>query len=91
MNSHQRRLWSDMKRATDEYLAGVRNLPELVGALQGATDAGEFKDRDTLDAFYELWTPLEEYNATHGAAAAKASVQPHVVAMQSFLRERDER
>lgn len=74
-----------MIRAIDDYLAGTINLPELVGSLQGALDAGEFKDDRLVNDWYERWGDLEIWNASHGAAAPRAEVAKLVQAMRDFL------
>lgn len=63
MDDHQLRLWGQMLRAVEDYRVGRKDFPSLVGELQGAMDAGDFRDYSLVKEWYALWTPLETYSA----------------------------
>jgi hypothetical protein len=86
MNEHQHRLWLRMLKMIERYQEGAISLPQLVGELQGALDAGEFRDVELVDRFYDFWQPLEITNAVRGNATYE-EVAKDVEAMQNFLLE----
>lgn len=65
MDDRQQRLWGRMLRAVSDNRMGKVSLRQVVAELEGAVDAGEFVDRDLLDAFYERWGPLEIWISLH--------------------------
>ena len=87
MNEHQHRLWLRMLRAIERYRDGAINLSSLVGELQGALDAGEFRDVALTDQFYDFWSPLEIDNAVLGGEGKYEETRKEVDAMQRFLLE----
>ena len=60
---HQSRLLCDMLEAMDTFRMGGMSFGQMVGSLEGALDAGEFRDRDFIRTWYELWSPLEVIHA----------------------------
>lgn len=52
-----------MVKLVSDYQRGTIALAQLVGELQGALDAGDFRDEVLVRRWYELWTPLETYIA----------------------------
>lgn len=87
MNAHQHRLWSRMLRVIDKFRDGTISFPQLVGELEGAVDAGEFRDSALVERFYDIWEPLEITNAVRGDTTTYAEVATDVAAMQDFLLE----
>jgi hypothetical protein len=85
MNDHQRRIWLTMLQRIDAFMAGELGLLQLVNDLQGLLDAGEFDDRDMIDRWYELWTPLETRIAVGGSPPPSAQIVAEVEAMKAFL------
>ena len=71
----------------ESYRTGAISLPQLVGELQGALDAGEFEDEALVEQFYDLWQPLEITNAVKGKDATYKEVARDAEAMQNFLLE----
>ncbi len=86
MNDHQRRLWERMLKTIESYRDGAMSLPQLVGELEGALDAGDFRDDALVNRFYDFWGPLEITNAVKGDASYN-EVAKDVEAMQGFLLE----
>jgi hypothetical protein len=87
MNEHQHRLWLSMLEMIESYWKGVKSFPQLVGNLEGALDAGEFRDQALVEQFYNFWQPLEITNAVRGNEVAYEEVARDVEAMQNFLLE----
>jgi|SRR5882672_11269553 len=87
MNEHQHRLWLRMLKMIERYREGAISLPQLVGELEGALDAGEFRDPALIDRFYDFWGPLEITNAVKDDTATYEEVAKDVEAMQNFLLE----
>ena len=89
MNDHQTRLWSSMIDRVDEYLIRGAGFAELVGMLEGALQAGEFKE-ELERQFYDYWTPLEVVRALIAdreitQIEAEAAVQTDVIRLRDFL------
>ena len=87
MNEHQHCLWLRMLEMVESYRQRAISFPQLVGELQGALDAGEFRDQALVEQFYDLWQPLEITNAVKGTNATHEEVSRDVEAMQNFLLE----
>lgn len=86
MNDHQHRLWLRMLKMIERYREGAISLPQLVGELEGAMDAGEFREATLVDRFYGFWGPLEITHAVKGDATYE-EVAKDVQAMENFLLE----
>lgn len=76
-----------MIRLTRDYEAGSVSLGELVGELEGALDAGDFRDERLQEAFYDAWGPLEIHYATSGNDVRLVDVAGELHAMQRMLVE----
>ena len=87
LTAHQQRLWSSMRVTVENYKNGNIGFPELVVALEGAFEAGEFRDRSLVERFYNLWQPLEITNAIKGIHATRHEVARDLQAMEDFLVE----
>lgn len=87
MNEHQHRLWLRMLEMIESYREGAISFSDLVGELEGALDAGEFKNGELIDRFYDFWGPLEITSAVKGQNATHEEVARDVEAMQNFLLE----
>src|SRR5689334_7629614 len=85
LTEHQHRLWTAMLGTVENYKSGNISFPELVGALEGAFEAGEFRDGRLVERFYNLWQPLEITNAVKGIHAAGHEVTRDIQAMENFL------
>ncbi len=49
------------------YLHGeTRDFYSIVGQLEGALGAAEFKDKSVISEWYDYWTPLEIRRAVEG-------------------------
>ena len=86
MNEHQHRLWLSMLEMIEDYRKGAVSFPQLVGQLEGALDAGEFRDERLVERFYDFWQPLEITNAVRENATYQEVAQD-VEAMERFLLE----
>ena len=84
--SQQRRLWSDMIEAVARYRAGAVSFSQMVGALEGALDAGDFEETDLRRRWYDLWTPLEIARATTGNETKLDDIEEHLSKMDNFLK-----
>lgn len=87
LTKHQHRLWSSMLRTIETFKTGNISFPELVVALEGTFEAGEFRDRSLVERFYNLWQPLEITNAIKGIHATGHDVARDIQAMENFLVE----
>lgn len=76
-----------MLRTVENYKSGNISFPKLVGALEEAFEAGEFRDGSLVKQFYDLWQPLEITNAVKGIHAASDEVSRDIKAMEDFLTE----
>jgi hypothetical protein len=54
--------------------------------LEGALDAGEFQNKDLVEQWYDLWTPLEILGALKGNSVSVEDADEYLSAMESFLR-----
>ncbi len=85
MNEHQKRLWKQMINLIDQYRKGQVKYSNFVGELEGALDAGEFKDNEMINKWYDLWTSLEIMNALKGNEVRLEEVSNDIDEMESFL------
>ena len=85
-NEHQSRLWNYMLNFLEDYRKGNLAYCDLVGALEGALDAGEFKDKELVRKWYDLWTPLEIWNVAKGNSVTIEDVNKDLSDMESFLK-----
>ena len=77
-----------MIRLLEDYSNDKETFSHVVGALESALDAGEFKDDDLMSKWYEYWEPLEIYNAVmldKGEKPKKEDILKKVEAMHTFL------
>lgn len=87
MTTHQRRLWGDMVRAIDLFLQGERAFDQMVGDLESALDAGDFKDRELVARWYDHWQDLETQRAAHHQSGlfVEDEARADAEAMREFL------
>ena len=85
MNEHQKRLLKQMINLINQYRKGQVKYSNFVGELEGALDAGEFKDNEMIEKWYELWTNLEIMNALKGNEVRLEEVSNDIDEMESFL------
>lgn len=74
-----------MLEMIESYGEGAISFPRLVGKLQGALDAGEFRDEALIKRWYDFWGPLEITNAVRGNQITYKEVAKDVEAMRLFL------
>src|SRR5258708_7849057 len=89
-NEHQLRLWNHMVRLVDAYIKEEIEFHSLVGSLEGALDAGEFKNNELTRQWRKFWGSLENYNAVmldKGEKPKKEYIIEKVEAMRKFLLE----
>ncbi len=85
MNEHQKRLLKQMINLINQYRKGQVKYSNFVGELEGALDAGEFKDNEMIEKWYDLWTNLEIMNALKGNEVRLEEVSNDIDEMESFL------
>ena len=84
-NELQKRLWSHMIKLIEEFRKGKLAYHDLVGGLEGDLDAGEYKNDELTELWYEYWTPLEIAYATKGDKVKIAEVEAYLSEMELFL------
>ena len=85
-NEHQSRLWGKMIRFIEDFRKEQIQYSRLVCGLEGALDAGEFKDQNLVLQWYDYWTPLEILYATKGNNVLLEEVNEFLKSMESFLK-----
>jgi hypothetical protein len=88
MNDHQRRVWKNMISSIDAYRSSRTGFYKMVGDLEGGLDAGEFRDKQLIRDFYDVWEDLEIARALDGDAVRYAEVDDPLDAMEQFLRDK---
>lgn len=86
LNEHQSRLLREMLRLTERFRQGALQYYDFVGALEGALDAGEFRDRGFVGRWYDLWTPLESTRAQRGNGVSPEDVEDYLSDMEGYLK-----
>jgi hypothetical protein len=84
-SDHQRRLLQNMLSAMSSYRQGKMPFSRMVGELEGALDAGDFKDEDMLKTWYDVWTDLETLNALSGDSVSLAEVSADLSKLESLV------
>ena len=85
-NEHQSRLWYGMLTSIGDFRKGELQYFDLVYDLEGALDAGEFKNHDLIEQWYGFWTPLEILYATKGNSVTIEDASKYIADMESFLK-----
>ncbi len=88
MNEHQNRLWQGMLEHIDNFRSGRLLYSDFVGKLEGSLDAGEIKNKQIVEEWYDHWTPLEIERATKGDTVERASVENYIQSLERFIREK---
>lgn len=86
LNDHQSRLWSGMLQLIEDFQQGNLRYCDFLDALEGALDAGEFRDRNLVEKWCEFWTPLEIVRAQRGNEVSVEEVKNYVFNMREYLR-----
>ena len=84
-NEHQNRLWRNMISVIEDFRKGKIQYSDTVSKLEGALDAGEFKNETLIGQWYDYWTPLEILNATKGDSTTIEDADKYLLAMELFL------
>ncbi len=84
-NEHQLGLWHGMLKSIADFRRGKSQYFEFVGALEGALDAGEFRDEILVGKWYDFWTPLETVRAQKGNSVTVEEVSKYLSDMETFL------
>jgi len=84
-NEHQSRLWRGMLKSIEDFRQGKLNYFDFVGALEGALDAGEFREKILVEKWYDVWAPLESVRAQKGNHVTVREVSKYLSAMETFL------
>lgn len=85
LNEHQSRLLHDMLQLFEQFQLGKLNYYDLVGALEGALDAGEFRDKGFVERWYDFWTPLESARAQQESGVRVEDIGGYVANMKAYL------
>ena len=85
LNEHQKRLWRSMVTNIGEFRNGRLAYSALVGCLEGALDAGELQDKEIVNEWYDLWTPLEIHRATTGDSVDYRDVAHQLEPFERFV------
>lgn len=86
MNEHQRRLWLSMIDKIQSFIEGENDdFYGLVGELEGALDAGEFKNEELIERWYDVWTPLEIRRSIEGNNVKRVDAIQELETMKEYL------
>jgi hypothetical protein len=86
MSEHQRRLWMSMIDKIQSYVEGKNNdFHGLVGELEGALDAGEFRNEELIKGWYDVWTPLEIRRSIEGNNVKRIEAIQELETMKKYL------
>jgi hypothetical protein len=85
LNEHQSRLLRKMLQLVEQFRQGGLKYYDFVGALEGTLDAGEFRDQNLVNKWYDLWTPLESMRAQHGDHVSVEDVEGYLSEMEAYL------
>lgn len=86
LNEHQSRLLRNMLQLFEQFRQGNLNYYDFVGALEGALDAGEFRDKGFVEKWYDFWTPLESARAQRGNGVCAEDVEGYMSDMEVYLK-----
>ena len=75
-----------MLKSIENFREGKLDYFALVGALEGALDAGEFKNQSLIEKWYNLWTPLEILRAKKVNNVTIEEAEKYLFDMESFLK-----
>ena len=91
----QSRLLCDMLEGIELFRQGELSFYHMVCGLEAALEAGEFRDRDFVRMWYDLWAPLEiklalVRNEVYDRVRESDAVPPdevevHLVAMEKYV------
>lgn len=74
-----------MLKLFQQFHQGKLQYYDLIGALEGALDAGEFRDKDFVEKWYDFWTPLETARAQQGNGVRAEDVEGYISDMTAYL------
>ena len=77
-----------MLKSIEDFRKGKLQYYDLVYGLEGALDAGEFRDKNLIEQWYNFWTPLEILSAQKGNSVIIEEVNKYLLAMEAFLRSK---
>jgi len=86
-NELQSRLWNNMLKTIEDFRNGKIQYYDLVYELEGALDAGEFRDKELIKRWYDHWTPLEILSAKKGNNSTIDDANEYLVVMEEYLRK----
>ena len=88
MSEQQYRLWQDIIKTIDNFLANKIDFQLLVTSLEPPLDAAPIKDKEFLHEWYELWEPLEIKNAVDldkGVVTKQEDVKENIDTIKRFF------
>lgn len=85
-NEYQYKLWCKMLSFIRAFHNGELSYWDLVYSLEGALNAGEFKNEGIIEEWYDYWTPLENWSAIKGNNVTVEDVKQNLSDMESFFK-----
>lgn len=85
-NEQQSRELQRMLAAMERFRRGEEHYFHFVSMLEGALDNGEFRDKGFVEAWYDLWSPLEELRALHGNDVRIDEVDGFISDLEAYVR-----
>ena len=86
----QKRLWANMLISTESYRKGELRYSDFVYGLEGSLDVGEYQDKELIEQWYNLWTPLEILSATKGDSTTVEDADKYLLEMETFLKSKSD-
>jgi hypothetical protein len=86
LNQLQLKLLNSMISTIEDFRKERIQYSTLVCGLEGALDAGDFKNETFVRQWYDYWTPLEILNARKGDSTTIEDIGEYLLAMEIFLR-----
>jgi hypothetical protein len=87
-NEIQLKLWSEMIQNIKSFRRGNIQYSDLVYELEGALDAGEYKDVSLNKEWFKYWIPLEILSAQKGNNTTICEADKNLQAMENFLQKK---
>jgi hypothetical protein len=90
INELQKRLWADMLKAMVGYRKGELSYSNFINKLEGAWQAGEYKENELIEKWFDLWCPFEILSATKGDSTTIEDVDKYLLEMELFLKSKSD-
>ena len=76
--------------STESYRKGELRYSDFVYGLEGSLDVGEYQDKELIEQWYNLWTPLEILSATKGDSTTVEDADKYLLEMETFLKSKSD-